>query len=356
MTNITLAIDAMGGDNGVSTSLPASLRYLVKNSKVDLVLVGDSAIIERYLNKHLTQKHRHRVDVVHTTQVVEMWELPHSAMRNKKNSSMRVALDMLKAKKVDAVVSAGNTGALMATARYTLRTLPSIDKPAIAKTLPTINGREVCILDLGASVAADAEQLLQFAVMGSHLMTNADNPCPAVGLLNIGTEAMKGSQVLKDVASLLQASGLNFHGNVEGNDVFLGNVDVIVTDGFVGNVALKTIEGAIHMMKDLFKQEIRKNFLNKILVLSVIPLLLSMKKRVDPDKYNGATMLGLDGLVIKSHGGATANGFFYAIDQAYKGVESGFLLRLKDYLKDNPQLFVIDNKDELREFEDLIML
>lgn len=355
MTKITLAIDVMGGDHGASVSLPASIRYLNKNSKVKLVLVGDQVVIESYLKK-LPKNCLDRVKVVHTTQVVEMDELPQSAMRNKKDSSMRVALDLLKAQEVDGVVSAGNTGALMATARYTLRTLPSIDKPAIAKILPTINGKEVCILDLGANVTVDAEQLLQFAVMGSQLMASPSNPAPSIGLLNIGTEAIKGLPVLKEVAGMLKVSGLNFFGNVEGNDVFSGKVDVIVTDGFVGNVALKTIEGAIHMMKDLFKQEIKKSFINKILVLLVIPLLLGLKKRIDPNKYNGAVMIGLNGLVIKSHGGTNEQGFFYAIDQAYREVESGFLSRLKEYLQNNPQLFVVENKPELMEFKDLSML
>jgi glycerol-3-phosphate acyltransferase PlsX len=356
MANNTIAIDVMGGDHGYLTSLPAVVRFVKKYSSVNLILVGDQDIVTNYINQNLPKDLRNRVKCVHTTQVVAMDELPHSAMRNKKDSSMRVALDLLKNQEANAVVSAGNTGALMATARYTLRTLPSIDKPAIAKILPTINGKRVCILDLGANVTVDAEQLLQFAIMGAQLMACDGNPNPAIGLLNIGTEAMKGLPVLKEVAKMLKNSGLNFYGNVEGNDVFSGKVDVIVTDGFVGNVALKTIEGVIHMIKDIFKQEIKKSFINKILVLAVIPLLLGLKKRIDPDKYNGAVMIGLNGLVIKSHGGASANSFFYAIEQAYKEVDSGFLNRLKTYLQANPQLFIVDSKPEMMEFKDLSML
>jgi glycerol-3-phosphate acyltransferase PlsX len=356
MANTTIAIDVMGGDHGYLVSLPAAVRFLKKYPSVGLVLVGDQQLITSYIEKHLSKEALLRVKVVHTTQIVEMDELPQSAMKNKKDSSMRVALDLLKAQEVDAVVSAGNTGALMATARYTLRTLPSIDKPAIAKILPTINGKRVCILDLGANISVDAEQLLQFAVMGSQLMASDSNPAPAIGLLNIGTEAIKGLPVLKEVSVMLKNSGLNFYGNVEGNDVFSGKVDVIVTDGFVGNVALKTIEGAIHMIKDLFKQEIKKSLINKILVLAVIPLLLGLRKRIDPDKYNGAVMIGLNGLVIKSHGGANEKGFFYAIEQAYKEIDAGFLVRLKEYLLANPQLFMVDTKPEMMEFKDLSML
>lgn len=359
MANITIAIDVMGGDLGHTSTLPAVIRFLKKYSKVRLNLVGNKSLIVNYLDQSKCSLDLlNRIDITHSSQVVLMDELPQSAMRNKKDSSMRVALDLLKSSAVDAVVSAGNTGALMATARYLLRTLPNIDKPAIAKILPTVTGGQVCILDLGANLTVDANQLLQFAIMGTQLMKNNAKPYPAVGILNIGTEIMKGPAILKELSGLLKKSDLNFYGNIEGNDVFASKVDVIVTDGFVGNVALKTIEGAIFMIKELFKQEIKKNIINRFLILAVLPILLSLKKQIDPDKYNGAVMLGLNGLVIKSHGGANDRGFFYAIEQAYQEVESSFLSRLKQYLTVNPQLFSAEdvNKSEMLEFKDLSML
>lgn len=355
--SVVLSVDAMGGDHGASVTVPASLKFLKDNPEVRLILVGDSDTIYKHIGDELSN-YSDRIEVVHTTQVVEMDEPPQLAMRNKKDSSMRVAINLLKDERAQAIVSAGNTGALMATSRYVLRTMDGIDRPAIAKILPTIKG-EVCVLDLGANVESSPEHLLQFAIMGSQLMRGVTGKlAPTVGILNIGSEDIKGHEGIKKASELLKASNLNFYGNVEGDDINKGTVDVIVCDGFTGNIALKTIEGAAKMIGYFIKQEFTSSLSSKIMALLSKPVLNRVKERLDPHKYNGAVLIGLNGLVIKSHGGTDEVGFYYALLQAYHEVNAGVIKLLEEYLSTNKP--VSADKDETRtellEFKYLNML
>ena len=353
---IVLSVDVMGGDHGINVTIPACLKFLQSKVNVHLILVGDRDAIYKQIGNQLSN-YSDRIDIIHTTQVVHMDELPQSAMRNKKDSSMRVAINQVKNGKAHAIVSAGNTGALMATSRYVLRTMNGIERPAIAKIMPTITG-EVCVLDLGANIECSPEHLLQFGVMGAQLMKAVTkNPTPSVGILNIGREEIKGHEDIKKAFELLKKSGLNFYGNVEGDDINKGTVDVIVCDGFTGNIALKTIEGAAKMIGYFIKKEFKHNFISKIMGLIAYPVIKRVKTKLDARKYNGAVLLGLNGLVIKSHGGADAVGFYYALEQAYLEVNSGVLTLLEDYLLKNKHIFEKDEaKKELREFKDLSML
>ena len=342
---IVLAVDSMGGDHGINITVPASLRFLNETADVNLILVGDRESIYKQIGIDLS-KYSDRIEVLHTTQVVDMDEAPQSAMRNKRDSSMRVAINLVKAAKANAVISAGNTGALMATARYVLRTMDGIDRPAIAKLMPSVKG-EVCVLDLGANIECSPEHLLQFGVMGAQLMRGVSGKLtPSVGILNIGSEEIKGNETVKKAAELLKASNLNFYGNVEGDDIFKGVVDVVVTDGFTGNVSLKTAEGVAKMIGFFLKEEFTSNLFSKLIALISFPVLKRLKKRVDPSKYNGAVLLGLNGLVVKSHGGADVDGFYYALKQAHHEVEVNVVGLLQDYLQ--------SNKNTLAEAEDLI--
>ena len=262
-----------------------------------------------------------------------MDESPQSALKNKKNSSMRVAINLIKSGEASACVSAGNTGALMATARFVLKTLPGIDRPAIASLLPSINGT-TCLLDLGANVDSSAEQLLQFAIMGAMLSSVLKkNKNPSVGLLNIGSEEIKGSEVVKETYKLLSGSHLNFYGNVEGNDIFKGTTDVVVCDGFVGNISLKTTEGLAQMMGRFLAEEFKRNALTKIMALIATPVLKAFKSRLDPRRYNGASFLGLNGIVVKSHGGTDAYGFRFAIETAVEEVENQVIDKIRKQLE-----------------------
>lgn len=347
---IVLAIDAMGGDHGVHITVPACLRFLSETSDVNLILVGDSESINKQLGANLA-KFANRIEVIHSTQVVGMDEAPQVAMRSKRDSSMRLAINTVKETKADAIVSAGNTGALMAIARYVLRTMDGIDRPAIAKLLPTVKG-EVCMLDLGANVECAPEHLLQFGVMGAQLMRGVTGrEAPSVGVLNIGIEDIKGNETVKKAAELLKKTNLNFYGNVEGDDIFKGVVDVVVTDGFTGNVALKTTEGVAKMIAFFLKEEFTRSILAKFIALCSYPVLRKIKQRVDPSKYNGAVLLGLNGLVIKSHGGADSNGFYYALVQAHHEVKAGVIGLLREYLVQNQK--ILENSDDLIEFNDL---
>lgn len=347
---IVLAIDAMGGDHGVHITVPACLRFLSETTDVNLILVGDSESINKQLGANLA-KFANRIEVIHSTQVVGMDEAPQVAMRSKKDSSMRLAINAVKETKADAIVSAGNTGALMAIARYVLRTMDGIDRPAIAKLLPTVKG-EVCMLDLGANVECAPEHLLQFGVMGAQLMRGVTGrEAPSVGVLNIGSEDIKGNETVKKAAELLRKTNLNFYGNVEGDDIFKGVVDVVVTDGFTGNVALKTTEGVAKMIAFFLKEEFTRSILAKFIALCSYPVLRRIKQRVDPSKYNGAVLLGLNGLVIKSHGGADSNGFYYALVQAHHEVKAGVIGLLREYLVQNQK--ILENSDDLIEFNDL---
>ncbi|RTL01679.1 MAG: phosphate acyltransferase PlsX [Proteobacteria bacterium] len=347
---IVLAVDAMGGDHGVHITIPACLRFLSETTDVNLVLVGDSDSIYKQLGDKLSA-YADRIDVIHSTQVVGMDEAPQSAMRSKRDSSMRLAINSIKDGKSDAVVSAGNTGALMAIARYVLRTMDGIDRPAIAKLMPTING-EVCMLDLGANVECAPEHYLQFGVMGAQLMRGVTGKIsPSVGVLNIGSEEIKGNETVKKASELLRQTNLNFYGNVEGDDIFKGVVDVVVTDGFTGNISLKTTEGVAKMIASFLKEEFTRSWLAKLIALMSYPVLKKLKQRVDPRKYNGAVLLGLNGLVVKSHGGADADGFYYALLQAYHEVQAGVIGLLRDYLAKNQQM--LESNEELLEFNDL---
>lgn len=331
---VTIALDAMGGDVGASVVVPAALEILKRNTQVNLVLVGDEATIRSEL-ECAGPADEARLAIHHTSQVVAMDEPPALALRSKKDSSMRVAINLVKQGEADACVSAGNTGALMATARYVLKTLPGIDRPAICTTIPAIDGH-THMLDLGANLDCSAEHLHQFAVMGSILASAVDNvDRPRVGLLNIGAEAIKGSDEIKAAGQLLDASDLNYVGFVEGNHIYSGDVDVVVCDGFVGNVSLKTSEGVAKMVAHYLREEFRRGPLNKLAALFAMPVLNAFKKRIDPRRYNGASLLGLQGIVIKSHGGADALAFANAVEIALLEVTKNVPSMINSHLENH---------------------
>jgi glycerol-3-phosphate acyltransferase PlsX len=324
---VTIAVDAMGGDHGPPVTVAASLRFLEETPDAAVILVGLEEPLRKVLRATRSSA-SDRASVRPATEVVEMNEPPAEALRRKKDSSMRVAINLVKDGTAQACVSAGNTGALMAISRFVLKTLPGIDRPAIASQLPTRRGVTTA-LDLGANVNCTPEHLLQFAVMGSALVTAVDgNERPSIGLLNIGEEDIKGNDTVKQAAELLRSSGLNFYGNVEGTDIYKGTTDVIVCDGFVGNVALKTSEGLATMLADFLREEFTRNLLSKLLALFALPILRSFKRRVDPRRYNGATLIGLKGVVVKSHGGADALAFRHALRKAYAEAVHGVLDRI----------------------------
>lgn len=330
--DITVAIDAMGGDHGPHVTVPAALQALKRNHEINVVLVGLADAIEAELRAHGAAPGP-RLRIHHASEVVSMDESPQSALKNKKDSSMRVAINLVKTGEAAACVSAGNTGALMATARFVLKTLPGIDRPAIASALPSQSG-QTYMLDLGANADCTPEHLLQFAVMGAMLVSCVEHKeRPSVGLLNIGSEDIKGNEVVKQAAELLRASHLNFYGNVEGNDIYKGTVDVVVCDGFVGNVALKTSEGLAQMMGRFLSDEFKRNMLTRLMALVALPVLQAFKRRLDPRRYNGASLLGLRGIVVKSHGGADSLAFMHAIDTAWQEARSGVLRRISEQLE-----------------------
>ena len=305
----------MGGDHGPAIVAPAALEALRRYPELHLILVGDEGEMRAALGS-ATPPLAERFTLRHTTQKVEMHEKPSSALRLKRESSMRIALDLVKDGSAAACVSAGNTGALMAMARFVLKTLPGIDRPAICATLPGVS-RGTRVLDLGANVDSSSEELFRFAVMGSVLASAIDGIAkPAVALLNIGEEEMKGNDRVKQTAQLLEKSPLNYRGFAEGNDIFVGAFDVIVCDGFVGNVALKASEGVASMLLALAKQEFERSPWRRVTALLAAPALRSLRNRADPRRYNGASFVGLRGIVIKSHGGADSTSFLRAIDEA----------------------------------------
>ncbi len=311
----TIALDAMGGDHGPCVVVPAALSVIKESPTLKLILVGDYDVLVAELRKHGAEVGP-RILIHHASQRVEMDELPSTALRTKKDSSMRVAINLVHEGVADACVSAGNTGALMATARFVLKTLPGIDRPAIISTLPTMKGH-TRVLDLGANVDSSADVLLQFAVMGSVLTQAVDGiPNPTVGLLNIGEEEMKGNERVKEASRLLTASPINYVGYVEGDDIFKGTVDVVVCDGFVGNVALKTTEGVAKMIAHFMREAFSKNIFTKCAALIASPILKAIKMKIDPRRYNGASFVGLNGIVIKSHGSADIFAFANAINEA----------------------------------------
>jgi len=324
---VTVAIDAMGGDHGPSITLSAALKFLEATPDARVIAVGLEAPMRAAVGK-LSSPARDRLTLRAASEVVEMHEPPADALRRKKDSSMRVAINLVKEGVAEACVSAGNTGALMAISRFVLKTLPGIDRPAIAGQLPTRHG-VVTVLDLGANVNCSPEQLVQFAVMGTALVATMDGiERPSVGLLNVGEEEIKGNDLAKQTGELLRASGLNFYGNVEGDDIYKGTTQVIVCDGFVGNVVLKASEGLAVMLYAMLKEEFTRNVLTRLVALIAYPALRAFKHRVDPRQFNGATLIGLRGVVVKSHGSADALAFQYALRKAYTEAAHGVLEKI----------------------------
>jgi len=309
---ITISIDCMGGDHGLSVTIPAAIAFLKREPEAELILVGPEEQVRAELKKHHALDHP-RISVRNATEVVAMDDPVEVALRRKKDSSMRVAIELVKDGQAKACVSAGNTGALMAISRYVLKTMADVDRPAICSILPNMKGGPTYMLDLGANVDCEPHHLHQFAIMGAVLFEAMEHRRPSIGLLNVGTEEIKGNEVVKATAPLLRADHergkLNFHGNVEGNDIFKGTVDVVVCDGFVGNVTLKAIEG----VSRFFKATLMESMMSKL------GALLAMKslKKLNPESYNGAGLLGLKGLVFKSHGGANAYAYEWAIRRAF---------------------------------------
>ena len=341
---ITIAVDAMGGDFGPLVTLPASLAFLEGHPDASLVVVGQPATMA--VQSQFSQLQAHpRCRIVEASEVVTMDDPIEIALRRKKNSSMRVTVNQVKDGAAQAAVSAGNTGALMAIARYVLKTMDGIDRPAIATQLPNAAGGATTVLDLGANVDCTEDHLLQFAVMGSALVAAiTDNPAPTVGLLNIGEEAIKGSEIIKKSGELLRSASnsgdLNFYGNVEGNDIFKGTTDIVVCDGFVGNVALKTSEGLASMIGSFMKAEFSRNIFTKIAAIVAYPVLTAFKKRMDHRRYNGAALLGLQGLVFKSHGSADAFAFERALNRAYDAARNNLLEKVRERIKRAAPLLV----------------
>src|SRR5258706_5289215 len=306
----------MGGDHGPPVTVPAALDFRREQPDVQLILVGQRQAIEAELSKHGAADGP-GLRIQHAAEIVASTEPPVQALRFKKDSSMRVATNLVKAGEAHACVSAGNTGALMAISRFVLKTLPAIDRPAIATILPNMHGKYTYVLDLGANVDCTPEQLMQFRVMGAMLVAAVEHKeRPSVGLLNIGIEDIKGNDTVKQAAELLRASGLNFHGNVEGDDIYKGTVDVVVCDGFVGNSVLKASEGVANMIVAFLRQEFSRNPWRKLSALIATPVLKALRARMDPGRYNGASLLGLKGVVIKSHGSADRYAFGQALRRA----------------------------------------
>lgn len=332
-TNITLAIDAMSGDHGFSVVVEAALQALDAHPHLHVILIGDETVLHRSLTAHRRGGDA-RIGVQAASEVVTMDESPSKALRNKKNSSMRVAIDLVKEGRAQACISAGNTGALMAIAKFVLKTLPGVDRPAIISPLPTLHGA-THVLDLGANAKCTAEQLVQFAAMGSALVTAMHGiERPRVALLNIGEEEIKGNETIKQAAALLNDSPLNYVGFVEGDGVFLRPVDVVVCDGFVGNVALKAGEGVAKLIAQFMREEFTRNWSTKLVGLLAHSILRALARRMDPRRYNGATFVGLCGTVVKSHGSADVVAFMNAIEVALHEVENAVPERISGLLAD----------------------
>lgn len=318
---ITVALDAMGGDHGPSVVVPAALAILQEYAELKLILVGQEEALRAELGR-AGARERTRLSLCPASQVVGMDEPPSQAVRTKKDSSMRVAINLVKSAEADACVSAGNTGALMAMSHFVLKMLPGIERPAIVTAFPNLHG-QVHILDLGANIDCTAEQLLQFGIMGSILVAATEaKASPSVGLLNVGTEDIKGNEIVKKASQLLRASGLNYVGYVEGDAIYTGKVDVIVCNGFVGNVALKTSEGLAQMISRLLRDAFNRNLLTRLGGLAAMPVLKAFRRRMDHRRYNGASLIGLNGTVIKSRGSADVVAFGYAIRQAVSEVRN----------------------------------
>ena len=341
---IRIAVDAMGGDFGPAVTMPACLAFLDGHAQAELVVVGQPEALAAHPLHARLQSHA-RCLMLDASEIVSMDDSVEIALRRKKNSSMRVAINQVKEGAAHAAVSAGNTGALMAIARYVLKTMDGIDRPAIATQLPNAAGGETTVLDLGANVDCTEDHLLQFAVMGSALVSAiTGNAAPSVGLLNIGEEAIKGSEVIKKASDLLRsaanAGDLNFYGNVEGNDIFKGTTDIVVCDGFVGNVALKASEGLASMISGFIRAEFSRNVFTRMAAVVAYPVLAAFKNRVDHRRYNGAALLGLRGLVFKSHGSADAFAFERALNRAYDSARNQLLERVRERIAHAAPLLV----------------
>jgi len=340
----TIALDAMGGDFGPEVVIPAAIHVVKKFTDIHIILVGDEARLHDCAKDNNIDLDKH-FEIQHASQVVEMHEDPRHAVRKKKDSSMRVAINLVKEGRAQAVVSAGNTGALMATAKFVLKTVPGIDRPAICTTIPSYGGH-THMLDLGANVDSSAEHLFQFAIMGSVLAEAVDNTdAPKVGLLNIGSEDSKGNAQVKSANKLLQNGPFNYIGYVEGDDIYTEKVDVVVCDGFVGNVSLKTMEGVAKMIATMMREEFKKSIFSMLAGLIAMPVLNRFKKRVDPRMYNGASMLGLDGIVIKSHGSADVLSYANAIEIALLEVEKSVPEHIRECMEPLLEKAMLDNTE-----------
>ncbi len=329
---LRIAIDCMGGDHGLPVTVPAALAFLDHTPDVGLILVGDESSIRAELARRSRQADP-RLEVRHAPEVVAMDEPPASALRGKRQSSMRLAVEAVKSGDAQACVSAGNTGALMAISRFVLKMLEGIDRPAIAAPLPNQRGGVTTMLDLGANVDCEPAHYLQFAIMGVALASAIEGKANAsVGLLNIGEEVIKGNETVKQAAELLRASGLDFRGNVEGNDIYEGTTDVVVCDGFVGNVALKTSEGLARMIGGFIREEYSRGWFTRLAGLVSLPVLNRLKQRLDHRRYNGASLVGLRGIVIKSHGSADSLAFEQALRRAHDAARNGLLEKIAQAL------------------------
>ncbi|HEU4778018.1 MAG TPA: phosphate acyltransferase PlsX [Telluria sp.] len=329
---IKISIDCMGGDHGPSVTIPAAISFVNSEPDAELILVGLEDVIRAELKKHHADAHP-RLSVQHASEQVTMDDPLEVALRRKKDSSMRVAIEQVKEGRAQACVSAGNTGALMAVSRYVLKTMAGVDRPAICSVMPNQKNGPTYMLDLGANVDCEPHHLHQFAIMGSVLVAAMENIArPTIGLLNVGTEDIKGNEVVKATSKLLQADhergALNFYGNVEGNDIFKGTTDIVVCDGFVGNVTLKAIEGVARLFADTLRAEFKRNWLSMLGALLGMGALKAVRNRVNPSRYNGASLLGLRGLVFKSHGSADAFSFEWAIRRAYDAAKNDVLAHL----------------------------
>jgi glycerol-3-phosphate acyltransferase PlsX len=335
---IKITIDCMGGDHGPAVTIPAAISFVESEPDAELILVGLEDQLMAELKKHKASDHP-RLSIVHASEVVEMDDSLEAALRRKKDSSMRVAINLVKKGEAQACVSAGNTGALMAISRYVLKTIPGVDRPAICSILPNQKDGPTYMLDLGANVDCEPQHLHQFALMGSALVSAVENKAkPSVGLLNVGEEDIKGNEVVKRTAELLRADHekgvLNFYGNVEGNDIFKGTTDIVVCDGFVGNVTLKASEGLGRFFKSVLTTEFKSSPLNMLGALIARRALKAISQRLNPSRYNGGSLLGLRGLVFKSHGGSDAYGYQWAIKRAFDAAKHDVLARISIKIAD----------------------
>jgi glycerol-3-phosphate acyltransferase PlsX len=341
LKSITIAIDAMGGDHGVKSTIPAAVSAVKRFSQLQLILVGNEKTLTRALRQYKAAKHP-RITIEHASEVVAMDESPALVLRNKKDSSMRIAINLVKEGRADACVSAGNTGALMATSRFVLKMLPGVDRPAIIYAFPGVNHQTgethpVHMLDLGANVDCSAEHLFQFGVMGSihHACIHPEHGKPRVALLNIGEEDMKGLEIIKQAAKMLgECESINYIGFVEGNDLLRDKADVIVCDGFIGNIALKTVEGTASHIAYHVKAVFKSSLMARVLSVFALPILLKLRNKLDNRRYNGASLIGLKGIVIKSHGGADKVAFLNAIVEAVKEVEQDIPSKIHHQIAD----------------------